>query len=89
VGIVANVAPSVLALKLYGVSSLQAYARVTSPERIYIVTCISDYRREFGLVSRFIGYAVVVTTINDNTFKIAVIIANKIKPSISACTSRC
>jgi hypothetical protein len=43
----------------------------------YSVTCISDYRRVFGSVSRFVGYSLVVTTINYNTFKITVIITHK------------
>jgi hypothetical protein len=42
-----------------------------------IVTCISDFRREFGLANRFIGYSLVETTNNYNTFKITVIIAHK------------
>jgi hypothetical protein len=41
---------------------------------IYIVTCRSDYRRGFG-------YSQVVTTINDNTLQITLIIAH-IKSSI-------
>jgi hypothetical protein len=42
------------------------------------VTCISDYRRGFVLANRFIGYSLIVTTINYNTFKITVIITNKV-----------
>jgi hypothetical protein len=37
-GIVTSIAPSVVALQRYGVSSLQACARVTFPERIHIIS---------------------------------------------------
>jgi hypothetical protein len=42
-----------------------------------IVTCLSDFRRGFGLANRFIGYSPVVNTINYITFKITVIITHK------------
>jgi hypothetical protein len=44
----------------------------------HIVTCISDLYLGFALVNRFIGYSLVVTTSNYNTFKITVIIAYKV-----------
>jgi hypothetical protein len=40
---------------------------------IYFVTYISDFRREFGLANRFIGYSLVVTTNTYKTFKITII----------------
>jgi hypothetical protein len=46
-------------------------------------------RRDFVLVSRFIGYSSVVTTINYNTLKITVTITREMTSSISVLTSRC
>jgi hypothetical protein len=41
-------------------------------------TCITDYRRGFGSVNRFTKYSLVVTTSNYTTFKITVIMTNKV-----------
>jgi hypothetical protein len=38
----------------------------------YTVTCISDFRRGFESVSRFIGHSPGGTTINYNTFNLTV-----------------
>jgi hypothetical protein len=46
-------------------------------------------RRAFGLVDRFTGSSLVATTNKCNIFKITVIIAHKMKSSISAYTNRC
>jgi hypothetical protein len=43
---------------------------------IYIVTCISDFRRGFGLANRFIGYSPGGTTINYNNFNLTVTLRN-------------
>jgi hypothetical protein len=39
---------------------------------INTVTCRSDFRRGFGLVSRFIGYSLGGSSINYNTFNLTV-----------------
>jgi hypothetical protein len=54
------------------------WAHMLRSEFERIVTCISDFRRMFGLMSQFTGYSPVVTAFNDNTLKITVIITNKI-----------
>jgi hypothetical protein len=55
----------------------------------FILSRVSVSKDGFGLVNRFIGYSLVVTTMNYNTVQITVIIAHTIKSSIPACTRRC
>jgi hypothetical protein len=42
-----------------------------------------------GFVNEFFEYSLVVTTIKYNTVQVTVIVAQKIKSSIPACTRRC
>jgi hypothetical protein len=43
----------------------------------YIVTCISDFKREVGSVSRFIGSLPGGTTIDYNTFNLIVTVTHR------------
>jgi hypothetical protein len=52
------------------------FCDVTPYNLVDIVTCFSNLKTGFGLVSRFIGYSLIVTTDNYNTLKITVIITH-------------
>jgi hypothetical protein len=53
----------------------------------YIVTCRSDLSHRFGLVNRFIGSSLVVTTISSYTLKITVTIAHVTSHTMSSNSS--